>query len=119
MLTWFLIALTVIDIDHQLLPDGITLPLLWLGPARAPWCVPHMRRQPACRWTCARCVIGAVAGYLSLWCVFQLFRLLTGKEGMGYGDFKLFAALGAWLGWQMLLPIVLCRRAWARCVGIE
>ncbi len=97
--TWTLIALTVIDFNTQLLPDSLTLPLLWLGllvnsfgiftdPVSAIW--------------------GAVAGYLSLWLVYHLFRLATGKEGMGYGDFKLLAAIGAWCGWQILpLTIIL------------
>ncbi len=105
VLTWFLIALAFIDIDTQLLPDSMTLPLLWLGllvalllPATTDAPLPVDLRSA---------VIGAIAGYLSLWCMFHLFRLITGKEGMGYGDFKLLAALGAWLGWQMLLPILI------------
>ncbi len=116
VLTWFLIALTFIDIDLQLLPDHLTLPLLWLGlilglwgpqPGGAP--IPVDLRSS---------LIGAVAGYVSLWSIYQLFRLATGKEGMGYGDFKLFAALGAWLGWQMLLPIALIAAAVGAVVGI-
>jgi leader peptidase (prepilin peptidase)/N-methyltransferase len=114
--TWFLIALTFIDIDHQLLPDNLTLPLLWLGLVLSLWAplggaapVPVDPRSS---------IIGAVAGYLSLWSVYHLFRLLTGKEGMGYGDFKLFAALGAWLGWKMLLPIILIAAAVGAVVGI-
>ena len=116
VLTGFLVALTFIDIDHQLLPDALTLPLLWIGlllsltaaqPGRAP--IPVDLRSS---------VIGAAAGYASLWCVFQLFRLATGKEGMGYGDFKLFAALGAWLGWQMLLPVILVAAAVGAFYGI-
>lgn len=116
VLTWFLVALAFIDIDHQLLPDSLTLPLLWLGlvlslfapgPAGAP--VPVDMRSS---------IIGAIAGYLSLWSVYHLFRLLTGKEGMGYGDFKLLAALGAWLGWQMLLPTVLIAAAVGAVSGI-
>ena len=114
-LTWFLIALACIDIDTQLLPDSLTLPLLWLGlvlsllgpQGSAP--VPVEVRSS---------VIGAAAGYLSLWSVYHLFRLLTGKEGMGYGDFKLFAALGAWLGWQMLLPIILIAAVVGALTGI-
>lgn len=102
---WFLIALTFIDLDHQLLPDALTLPLLWLGliASLAGWnsSAHALPSDPA------SAIGGAAIGYLSLWAVFHLFRLLTGKEGMGYGDFKLLAALGAWLGWQMLLPIVL------------
>lgn len=102
LLTWCLIALAMIDFDTQLLPDIITLPLLWLGltfslvnPESAVFAEP------------ASAIVGALAGYLSLWSVYQGFRLATGKEGMGYGDFKLLAALGAWLGWQSLLPIVM------------
>jgi len=93
-----LIALSVIDYDHQLLPDSITLPLLWLGLLLSLF---GIFTQPA------QAIIGAAAGYLSLWSIYQLFKLTTGKEGMGYGDFKLLAMLGAWLGWQSLLPIVL------------
>ena len=97
-LTWGLIALAVIDYDTQLLPDGITLPLLWLGLLLSLFGL-FTDRQSA--------ILGAVAGYLSLWLVFHLFRLATGKEGMGYGDFKLFALFGAWLGWQYLPQIIL------------
>jgi len=116
VLTWFLIALTFIDVDHQLLPDNLTLPLLWLGLLVSLW--GPQPGLPPCRWTCARASSGAMAGYVSLWSVYHLFRLLTGKEGMGYGDFKLFAALGAWLGWQMLLPIILVAAAVGAVVGI-
>ena len=98
LLTWSLIALTAIDFDHQLLPDDITLPLLWLGLLFNIWGT-FASLQDA--------VIGAMAGYLTLWGVYWLFKLLTGKEGMGYGDFKLLAALGAWLGWQALPLIIL------------
>ncbi|NBD95854.1 MAG: prepilin peptidase [Gammaproteobacteria bacterium] len=97
--TWALIVATGIDFDHQLLPDQITLPLLWLGLALNLWLGLFASLEEA--------VIGAIAGYLSLWFVFHLFRLLTGKEGMGYGDFKLLAALGAWLGWHVLPVIIL------------
>ena len=116
VLTWFLIALTFIDVDHQLLPDGLTLPLLWLGLLVSLW-----GPQPAAGALpvdLRSSLIGAMAGYVSLWSVYHLFRLLTGKEGMGYGDFKLFAALGAWLGWQMLLPIILVAAAVGAVVGI-
>jgi leader peptidase (prepilin peptidase)/N-methyltransferase len=116
VLTWFLVALTGIDLDTQLLPDSLTLPLLWLGiflslalPAAAGATLPVDLRSS---------VIGAIAGYLSLWSVYHAFRLITGKEGMGYGDFKLLAALGAWLGWQMLLPIVLGAAGVGAVVGI-
>ncbi len=98
LLTWALLALSAIDIDHQLLPDRVTLPLLWLG----------LALNSAGLFTGLQdAVWGAIAGYLSLWLVFHAFRLLTGKEGMGYGDFKLLAALGAWLGWQLLPLIIL------------
>lgn len=98
LFTWALIALTMIDVDHQLLPDDITLPLLWLG---------LLFNLDSTYVSLTDAVIGAMAGYLILWTIFHVFRLITGKEGMGYGDFKLLAALGAWLGWQMLPEIIL------------
>lgn len=97
-LTWGLIALALIDYDTQILPDGITMPLLWLGLILSLFGL-FTDSQSA--------IIGAAAGYLSLWVVFQAFRLATGKEGMGFGDFKLFALFGAWLGWQYLPQIIL------------
>jgi leader peptidase (prepilin peptidase)/N-methyltransferase len=116
VLTWFLLALTVIDLDHQLLPDTLTLPLVWLGLllslAHNPDAGMHLPVAPA------DAIIGGAAGYLFLWMVFQLFRLLTGKEGMGYGDFKLFGALGAWLGWQMLPLILLLSAGVGAVVGV-
>jgi leader peptidase (prepilin peptidase)/N-methyltransferase len=116
VVTWFLIALTGIDLDHQLLPDSLTLPLLWGGLlASLGWSVLTRGSLPV---PPAEAIIGAAGGYLSLWSVYQLFRLCTGKEGMGYGDFKLLAALGAWLGWRMLLPIILCSAAVGALVGI-
>ena len=114
-LTWFLIALTFIDIDHQLLPDSLTLPLLWLGLMLSLWGPQGGAPVPV---DVRSSLIGALAGYLSLWSVYHLFRLITGKEGMGYGDFKLLAALGAWLGWQMLLPIILIAAVAGAIVGI-
>ena len=99
-LTWALISLTLIDYDHQLLPDNITLPLLWAGLLVN---VINLGLGVSAR----DAVIGAIAGYLVLWFFYWAFKLLTGKEGMGYGDFKLLAALGAWLGWQSLLPIII------------
>lgn len=90
---WFMIALAFIDLDTQLLPDSLTLPLLWVGLAL---------NLDGTYTDLAAAVVGAMAGYLSLWSVYWLFKLATGKEGMGYGDFKLLAAIGAWLGWQML-----------------
>lgn len=109
VLTWALVALAVIDLRTQLLPDSITLPLLWLGLAMALFPV-FANLHDA--------LLGAMAGYLSLWCVFHGFRLITGKEGMGYGDFKLFAALGAWLGWQSLPQIILLASVVGAAVGI-
>src|SRR5271165_1880394 len=100
LVTWALIALTGIDIDHQLLPDGITLPLMWAG-LLAAVIVGPIAGSPI-PVSAHDALIGAAAGYVSLWLVFHAFRLITGKEGMGYGDFKLFAALGAWLGWKLL-----------------
>lgn len=115
VLTWFLVALAFIDIDHQLLPDTLTLPLLWLGLAFALWGPPPIDALPV---DVRSSLIGAIAGYVSLWSVYHLFRLITGKDGMGYGDFKLFAALGAWLGWQMLLPVILVGAAAGAVVGL-
>jgi len=116
VLTWYLIALTFIDIDHQLLPDSLTLPLLWLGLFLSLWS--SQAGAAAVPVDTRSSLIGAMAGYVSLWSVYHLFRLLTGKDGMGYGDFKLFAALGAWLGWQMLLPIILVAALAGAVVGI-
>jgi leader peptidase (prepilin peptidase) / N-methyltransferase len=114
--TWFLIALAFIDIDHQLLPDDLTLPLLWLGLVVSLW-LPPTAGAPVPVGVRSS-LIGAVAGYLSLWSVYHLFRLATRKEGMGHGDFKLLAALGAWLGWQLLLPTVLIAAAIGAVVGM-
>jgi leader peptidase (prepilin peptidase)/N-methyltransferase len=116
LLIWGLIALTMIDIDHQLLPDKITLPLLWLGLAfsllhEATDTLPFPNTQAA--------VIGAIVGYLSLWSVYWAFKLTTGKEGMGYGDFKLLAVLGAWLGWQMVPLIILLSAVVGTVVGVS
>jgi leader peptidase (prepilin peptidase) / N-methyltransferase len=116
VLTWFLVALAFIDLDHQLLPDSLTLPLLWLGLCASLWL--PLTAGAAVPVAVRSSLTGAVAGYVSLWSVYHLFRLLTGKEGMGYGDFKLFAALGAWLGWQMLLPIILLASAVGAVTGI-
>ena len=98
LLTWALITLTMIDIDHQLLPDDITLPLLWLG---------LIFNLQGTFVSLQDAVLGAIFAYLVLWSVYWLFKLITGKEGMGYGDFKLLAALGAWLGWQAIPMIIL------------
>lgn len=104
-----LIALTFIDIDTQLLPDSITLPLLWLG---------LLFNVSEMYVSLFSAVIGAMAGYLSLWLVYWAFKLATGKEGMGYGDFKLLAALGAWLGWQMLPLVILLSSLVGAVVGV-
>lgn len=109
LLTWALVALTFIDFDHQLLPDDITLPLLWLGLGLNLFGV--FTDLPSA-------VIGAIAGYLALWSVYHLFRLITGKEGMGYGDFKLLAMLGAWMGWQLLPAVVLLSSLVGAVVGV-
>lgn len=109
LFAWALIALTLIDYDTQLLPDDITLPLLWLGLLVA---------VPDGGLPLADAVIGAAAGYLTLWLVFHGFRLATGKEGMGYGDFKLLAALGAWVGWQKLALIIVLSSGVGAVLGI-
>jgi leader peptidase (prepilin peptidase)/N-methyltransferase len=114
VITWILIALSFIDVDHQLLPDALTLPLLWLGLVASA----TAKTSDALPADLKSAVLGAAAGYVSLWSVYQLFKLATGKEGMGYGDFKLLAALGAWLGWQMLLPIVLLSAAAGAVLGL-
>jgi len=109
LLTWGLFTLALIDYDTQLLPDVITLPLLWLG---LMFSLAGLFTGPAAA------ILGAVAGYLGLWGVFQLFRLATGKEGMGYGDFKLLALLGAWLGWQYLPQIIILSACVGAVVGV-
>jgi leader peptidase (prepilin peptidase)/N-methyltransferase len=106
---YFLIAMTFIDADTQLLPDDLTFPLLWLG---------LLVNLGGTFVPLREAVIGAAAGYLTLWSVYWLFKLTTGKEGMGYGDFKLLAALGAWLGWKMLPVIVLLSSVVGAIVGI-
>ena len=120
VLTWFLIALSGIDYDTQYLPDSMTLPLLWLALLASLWVPAAASGAVVATLPVApeRAVLGAIAGYLSLWSVYQLFKLLTGKEGMGYGDFKLLAALGAWLGPSMLLPIVLLSAGVGSIAGI-
>ncbi|MDZ4262610.1 MAG: A24 family peptidase [Pseudomonadota bacterium] len=109
LLTWILIPLTVIDIDHQLLPDSITLPFLWVG---------LLLNLSGTFTDISSAVIGAIVGYLTLWSVYWGFKLLTGKEGMGYGDFKLLALLGAWMGWQMLPLIILLSSLVGAVIGI-
>jgi len=115
LLVWGLIALTMIDFDHQLLPDSITLPLIWLGLI---YSLLHTAGMDDRFPDTSDAVVGAVAGYLSLWSVYWVFKLVTGKEGMGHGDFKLLAALGAWLGWQMLPLIILLSAVVGTVVGI-
>ncbi|MEL7401637.1 MAG: A24 family peptidase, partial [Pseudomonadota bacterium] len=109
LLTWTLISLTMIDIDHQLLPDSMTLPLMWLG---------IVANLNGVFVSLEEAVLGAIFGYLSLWSVYWLFKLLTGKEGMGFGDFKLLAALGAWMGWQALPLIIILSSLVGAVIGI-
>jgi leader peptidase (prepilin peptidase)/N-methyltransferase len=109
LLIWALLVLTVIDLDTQLLPDDITLPLVWAG------LLFNLNGGYA---TLPDALLGAVLGYLALWSVYWLFKLITGKEGMGYGDFKLLAALGAWLGWQLLPLIIILSSLVGAVVGI-
>ena len=109
LLTWVLIALSFIDIDHQLLPDNITLPVLWLGLFLSLFDLYSGIHAS---------VIGAITGYMVLWLVYQAFKLVTGKEGMGYGDFKLLALFGAWLGWQALPLIILLSSLVGAVIGI-
>lgn len=106
---WCLVTLTMIDFDTQLLPDSITLPLLWLG---------LLLNIGEVHTSLTNAVIGATAGYLSLWSVYWLFKLITGKDGMGFGDFKLFAAFGAWFGWQALPLIILLSSLVGAVIGI-
>ena len=110
LLTWSLIALSFIDIDHHLLPDSIILPLLWLGLLLSLFGLFADSHAS---------IIGAVAGYLVLWSVYHLFKLATGKEGMGFGDFKLLALFGAWLGWQYLPLIILLSSLVGAVIGIS
>jgi len=116
LFTWALVALTVIDLDHTLLPDIITLPLLWLGLLLSLFWHPGL--TPPAPTDARSAIVGAVAGYLILWLVYWAFKLVTGKEGMGYGDFKLLGALGAWLGWQMLPLILLLSALTGAVIGI-
>ena len=116
-LTWALVTISMIDIDHQIIPDSIVLPLLWAGIAISLF---HPLDSTETLFIDTRTsVIGAIAGYLSLWSVYHLFRIVTGKEGMGYGDFKLLGAFGAWLGWQALPLIILLSAVVGAVVGIS
>ena len=110
LMTWCLITASGIDIGHKLLPDSITLPLLWLGVLLSLFNV-FVDLETS--------VIGAMAGYMSLWSVFILFKIVTGKEGMGHGDFKLLAMIGAWLGWKPLLVVILTSSVVGAIVGIS
>ena len=110
LLTWSLIAQSVIDIEHQLLADSISLPMLWLGLLLSIFSIYTNSHDS---------IIGAIGGYLSLWSVYQLFKLATGKDGMGYGDFKLLALLGAWLGWQYLPLIILLSSLVGAMIGFS
>jgi leader peptidase (prepilin peptidase)/N-methyltransferase len=109
ILSCFLVALAFIDLDTQLLPDDLTLPLLWLG---------LLFNLSGTFVPIGDAVVGAIAGYLALWSIYWIFKLVTGKEGMGYGDFKLLAALGAWFGWQALPAIILLSSAVGAAIGI-
>jgi len=115
LLTLFLVPITMIDVDHQLIPDSIVLPLLWIGLAMSLFS--PLAGSETLFVSSGDAIIGAIAGYLSLWSVYQLFKLATGKEGMGYGDFKLLAAIGAWLGWQQLPMIILMSALVGAIVG--
>ena len=110
VLTWGLICLTLIDVDHMLLPDQITLPLLWLG---------LLVNINGAIVPLHDAVVGAVAGYMSLFSIFWLFKLITGKDGMGHGDFKLVALFGAWIGWQLLPLLILMASAVGAVIGIS
>jgi len=109
VLTWGLLAMSMIDVDHQLLPDSLVLPLLWLG---------LILNNQGMFATPSDALWGAVGGYLSLWSVYWVFKLVTGKEGMGYGDFKLLAMIGAWGGWQVLPLTILLSSLVGAILGI-
>jgi leader peptidase (prepilin peptidase)/N-methyltransferase len=114
LMTWTLVVLWLIDFDTQFLPDQFTLPLMWIGLLMSLFATPDSPFAPDMRSS----IIGGAAGYLSLWSVYWVFKLLTGKEGMGYGDFKLLAAFGTWFGWQPLLLIVLLSSFTGAVIGI-
>jgi leader peptidase (prepilin peptidase)/N-methyltransferase len=115
-LTWALVAISVIDIDHQIIPDSISLPLIWAGLTLSLF--NPLDGAQYLFIDSGTAIVGALAGYLSLWSIYHLFRLMTGKEGMGYGDFKLLAALGAWLGWKLLPVIILMSAVVGAVTGI-
>ena len=115
-MTWALVAISVIDIDHQYIYDNMVLPLVWAGLVLSLW---HpMTGAETLFIEPKAAIVGALAGYLSLWSIYHLFRLITGKEGIGYGDFKLLAALGAWLGWTMLPLIILISAVVGAVTGV-
>ena len=116
-LTLCLVPIMMIDFDHQLIPDSIVLPLMWVGLAMSLFS--PVAGSETLFISSKDALIGAIAGYLSLWSVYQLFKMITGKEGMGYGDFKLLAALGAWLGWQQLPLIIMMSAVVGAIVGIS
>lgn len=117
VMTLTLVPISLIDLDTQLIPDSIVLPLMWIGLAMSLF---HPVAGSDVLFVAPEdAIVGAMAGYLSLWSVYQLFKLVTGKEGMGYGDFKLLAALGAWLGWQQLPMIILMSAVVGALVGIS
>jgi len=116
-MTWMLIAISMIDIDRQLIPDSMSLPLLWTGLVLSLF---HPMQEAQILFIEPKtAIVGALAGYLSLWSVYHLFRIVTGKEGMGYGDFKLLAAFGAWLGWELLPLIIMLSAVVGAVVGIS
>ena len=116
VLSFVLIAISLIDIDHQIIPDSIVIPLLWIGLAMSLF---HPLAGAETLFIAPQdAIVGALAGYLSLWSVYQVFKLITAKEGMGYGDFKLLAALGAWLGWEALPTIILMSAIVGAATGI-
>ena len=115
-LTFALVAISLIDVDHQIIPDSVVIPLMWVGLVMSLF---HPLAGAETLFVAPQdAIIGAVAGYLSLWSVYQLFKLVTGKEGMGYGDFKLLAALGAWLGWDTLHIIILLSAVVGAIIGV-
>ncbi len=116
-LTFVLVAISLIDVDHQIIPDSIVIPLLWVGLVMS--LLHPLAGADTLFVAPQRAIVGALAGYLSLWSVYQLFKMVTGKEGMGYGDFKLLAALGAWLGWQALPTIILMSAVVGAIIGIS
>ena len=115
-MTCTLVAISLIDADHQLIPDSVVMPLLWVGLVMSLWY--PLAGAETLFISPREAIVGALAGYLSLWSVYQLFKLVTGKEGMGYGDFKLLAALGAWLGWKALPTIILMSAIVAAVIGV-